>query len=244
MGGLRGVMPVSSKEFEKKIWEMVQPVEGKNGLQLPRPWFTAFDNPLKARVFVVGANQKNGYDPAKIDIERHFTGLFNRDGETCCKIYNEFPENQSDTRPRIKRLITEKLKKLGIEDVLETNIICRSSRQFSDLDADEEAAGLKIFSYLMETIRPKILIIYGKGVRKKFAKWRIGSPLGKWQELDKRLKDIFPNEDSEPTSILIDGAFEVFCIRGLARAGWSEWSTWAEAYTDRLADTVAHRLNS
>ena len=218
-------------------------MEGKNGLQLPRPWFTAFDNPLKVRVFVVGANQKNGYDPTKIEIERHFNGLFNRNGETCCKIYNELPENKSDTRPRIKRLITEKLKKFGIKDVLETNIVCRSSRQFSDLDADEQSAGSEIFSYLMTAIRPKILIIYGKGVRKKFAEWVV-RPAGKWKELDERLKDIFPNEDSEPTSILIDDAFEVYCIRGLAQAGWNEWSNWAEAYTDRLADTIAHRLNS
>ncbi len=232
---------MDSKEFENTIWEMIQPMDGENGQQLPRPWFTAFEDPQKARVFVVGANQKNGYDPSEINVMRHFNGLFSREGETCRGIYEE-AGGRSKTRAQIDNLITRKLSNCGVNDGLETNLVCRSSRQFSDLDATERDQGLDIFSFLIKTISPEIVILFGKGVIKGFARWVTRSTADSdYRGLSERLIHALPDEDSEPRFIHVNGA-AVFCIRGLVHAGWTEWNPWAHAYTDRLADAVCETL--
>ncbi len=237
-------MVVGSKAFERAIWKYIQPVDGKNGMQLPRPWFTKFDNPLVARIFVVGANQKNGFDPNSIDIHRHFDGLFNRNGETCNGIYREATGGkESLTRKRIQAYITGKLEERDITDVLETNVVCRSSPQFSDLDKGEKEIGSEVFRYLLNTVRPRILIIFGKGARQRFAESITLVPAERGG-IDTRLRKIVPNKNSVPTSVSLNDNLEVFCVPGLVMAGWNEWSGWIDAYTDKLADEVAKRMNA
>ena len=237
-------MPVNPKEFENAVLNFIQPVDSGKGPQLPRPWFTAFSDPLNARVFIVGANQRNSFDPDKISINRHFDGLFSRNGETCLGIYKEATGGgESPTRSRIQKYISGKLYERGVKDIIETNVVCRSSQQFSDLNPNEKSRGSEIFRYLLNSIRPIVLIIFGKGARKQFAK-SISLHRENWADLDQQLAEVFPNKGSAANSILVNDTFEVYCIPGLVQAGWNEWSDWIDEYTDKLADAVSECLVS
>ena len=81
--------------------------------------------------------------------------------------------------------------------------------------------------------------MFGKGVIDRFARWATRTTADSdYKGLRERLIQALPDEDSEPRFIPVNNA-AVFCIRGLIQAGWTEWDTWADAYTDRLADAVA-----
>ena len=92
--------------------------------------------------------------------------------------------------------------------------MCRSSSYFSDLSNNDKLEGTKIFRYLLETIRPKIIILFGKGTRKQFAKCMTATS-GNWKTLDDQLVKIHPEKGDAPKSLIFNDANEVFCIPGL-----------------------------
>lgn len=49
-------------ELERAIAELTQEVDG----QLPRPWMTDLTSPHEADVFIVGKNQRNGYEASRV----------------------------------------------------------------------------------------------------------------------------------------------------------------------------------
>ena len=49
-------------EFEATIRKLTEPING----QYPRPWMTEMKNPWEAEVFIVGMNQRNGYDVDRV----------------------------------------------------------------------------------------------------------------------------------------------------------------------------------
>ena len=108
-------------EFESTIAELTQPING----QYPRPWMTTLEDPTLAEVFVVGMNQAKTFSAATVGShERYLDALFNRNGQSCRKLYDEASGGSpSPTRKNMDSL-GRCLKQHGITNVLETNVIC------------------------------------------------------------------------------------------------------------------------
>ena len=158
-----------TNNFEDRIRELTRPING----QMPRPWMTRMTNPRKAEVFVIGMNQSRKYPEDQICHQRHMDALFNRNGQSCRGIYDEVTEGKaSHTRRNTDRLV-DLLKEEGINNILETDVICYSTRKMSDLREAAHAGGEKrgkyIFRYLLEQICPPVLIVHGVGAGKELA---------------------------------------------------------------------------
>lgn len=111
-------------QFESIIRELVKPLNN----QYPRPWMTKLEDPRQADVFVVGKNQSKGYRTDAVSYERHVAALFNRPPEGCRRLYDELTSGSpSPTRKNIDALVS-RLEGVGVEDVLETNVVCYSTR--------------------------------------------------------------------------------------------------------------------
>ena len=158
-----------TNDFEDRIRELTRPING----QMPRPWMTRMTNPRKAEVFVIGMNQSRKYPEDQICHQRHMDALFNRNGQSCRGIYDEVTGGKaSHTRRNTDRLV-DLLKEEGINNILETDVICYSTRKMSDLREAAHAGGEKrgkyIFRYLLEQICPPVLIVHGVGAGKELA---------------------------------------------------------------------------
>ena len=116
-------------KFEEKIRELTKPING----QLPRPWMTKMRNPLGADVFIVGRNQRNPYSEIEILPQRHLDALFNRNGESCRRLYDEVTKGKpSPTRRNIDDLAA-RLNQRNIHNIVETDVVCYSTPISADL---------------------------------------------------------------------------------------------------------------
>ena len=219
-------MTGASAEFEETISLLTQPLNG----QYPRPWMTNLTNPLEADVFIVGKNQRNGYDCARLGShDRHLDALFNRNHQTCRQIYDEMTAGKaSPTRKNTDRFV-QTLASSSVYNILETNVICYSTPMSADLRLGQHAGGSKrgedIFRYLLTAINPKVLIVHGSGSAKK---------------LSSILRE---NLDREPryaqdlclTSL---GNLHIFVIPSLAPPAFNKWSSWANPHLELVASTL------
>ena len=154
--------------LEASIRRLTQPVNG----QFPRPWMTTMAHPEKARIFVVGYNQATCFPAARIGSHDDFIdALFNRNERSCRKLYEQLrgEDGPSPTRKNIDRL-QENLAREGLDDVVETNVICYSTPMSSDLTQSEKAAGRQIFEEILAIIRPEVLIAHGAGTAKELGR--------------------------------------------------------------------------
>ena len=156
--------------FEEAIRKLTEPVNG----QFPRPWMTEMKNPWEADVFIVGMNQRNGYDVDRVSHRRHLDALFNRNGESCRGLYDELTEGKpSPTRKNTESLVAH-LKRRSIHGILETNVICYSTPMSSDLRRPEHSGGTEsgedIFRYLLAEVAPAILIAHGAGTSRRLSR--------------------------------------------------------------------------
>jgi hypothetical protein len=131
-------MPDVRAEFEETISLLTQPLNG----QYPRPWMTNLTNPQEVDVFIVGKNQRNGYDCARLGShDRHLNALFNRNSETCRKVYNEMTAGKaSPTRKNTDRFV-KILASKGVHNILGTNVICYSTPMSADLRLGQHSGG-------------------------------------------------------------------------------------------------------
>lgn len=214
--------------FEQSIFAATRPING----QLPRPWMTDLSDPLDARVFIVGRNPARTYDASTLTHERHLDALFNRNGESCRALYDELVE-PSATRRNID-LLNGLLKQVGVNRVLETNVICYSSPMSADLSepkhAGGRAAGQAVFRLLLDAIGPRVLIAHGAAT------------------IDD-LTDIidFPlppaaNKPSVPASTKA-GDMTIILLPSLAPPAWSRWQRWAHPHLQEVALLAAHALS-
>jgi hypothetical protein len=219
--------------FEAAIHDLTRPVNAK----YPRPWMTAWPDPLRTRVFIVGANQAKGYDQTKVTHQQHLDALFSRHGQTCRGLYDALTDAPSKTRPNIDAL-TARLAARGVRDVLETNVVCYSTPMSSDLRQVSHQggaeAGAELFQFLVGAIRPAVLIAHGRGTHKKLA-----SVLG--------LRALPPSAavpDAPVAVTTLRGAWTplVICIGALAPPAWNAWMRWAPGHLDQVADIVAERI--
>ena len=218
-----------NEKFEERIRELTQPVNG----QLPRPWMTQMKSPLEADVFIVGMNQRNGYPANDIPHPRHLDALFNRNGESCRGIYNEVTKGKpSPTRQNTDRFVA-RLNEQGIQNILETNVVCYSTPMSSVLRNQAHAGGARkgeeIFRYLLDEIAPRVLIAHGAGTVK-----RIASILKMNQLKTPRSTD--ENCDVQTEQHL------VIPIPSLSPPEFNKWQPWSDEYLDRVADRVRDKL--
>lgn len=223
-------MSDSLKQFEDGIRELTIPING----QYPRPWMTKLFNPLEANVFIVGKNQRNGYATSDLGShQRHLDALFNRNGETCRRMYDEMTNGRpSPTRANTDRLVSL-LESKGVDRILETNVICYSTPMSADLRSTIHTGGSKrgeeIFRFLIDQIKPKLLIVHGSGSTKK-----LSSVLG---------HDLV-SEPSHEDDVRIQevGGCLYAVIPSLAPPAYNKWSSWAVGHLEKLSAAIADRL--
>ena len=220
---------MNKREFETAISELTQPIND----QYPRPWMTRLKNPLEARVFIVGRNQRNGYPTDRFDHARHMNGLFNRKGETCRGIYDEITAGKpSPTRHNTDRFV-QKLSEVGVDDVLETNVICYSSPMSSSLALPEHRGGrqrgTELFGFLLGSINPSVIICHGTGT------------IGDLQNI-LGVTIPTPPDGLQPVVRARVGEHEVVVLPSLAPPKFNACMSWSDVYMDRVSRYVAKVL--
>lgn len=214
-------------QFEQAILAATRPING----QLPRPWMTDLADPLCADVFIVGRNPARTYDASLLGHERHVDALFNRNGQSCRRLYNELSE-PSPTRRNID-LLRGLLHKAGVDQVLETNVICYSSPMSSDLTEPEHTggrdAGLAVFRLLLQSVRPRVLIAHGAGTVSDLAKV-VGTALPAPRK-----------RPGTPPSGSVDG-MTIITLPSLAPPAWNGWQNWAGSHLEETAALAAAAL--
>lgn len=221
-------MPKSDKRrFEARIHEFTKPIKRQN----PRPWMTKLRDPLQAEVFVAGMNQSREYSTDDISHEQHVEALFNEGPDGCRGMYDRLTDgNPSRTRKNIDHLVT-RLEQAGIDKVLETNVVCYSTRMSKYLRENPHIGGARrgeeIFRFLLSSIQPKVLIVHCAGASKK-------------------LRSILNCDLPAPSNCTDDGlvlcrcgAMLVIVIRSLAPPEYNRWSKWAPAHLAQVANAVA-----
>lgn len=218
--------PASNSAFEAAIASLTQPLNG----QYPRPWMTDLIDPRSASVFIVGRNQAKSFDASRLSHQRYMDALFNRNGESCRALYREFTDSRSSpTRKNIDELRRLLLQE-GVENVLETNVICYSTPMSSDLallsHRGGASRGSEIFQTLLDSIRPRVLIVHGSAAT---------------EALSKVLKCNLPVASSvpdAPASVRVAN-LTVFVVNSMAPPAWNKWHSWASQHLQLVAKAVA-----
>ena len=216
-------------KFEEKIRELTEPVNG----QLPRPWMTKMRNPLEADVFIVDRNQRNPYSEIEILHQRHLDALFNRNGESCRRLYDEVSKGKPSPTRRNMDDLAVRLNQRNIYNILETDVVCYSTPISADLRKRANAGGARkgeeIFRYLLAEISPTVLIVHGAGSVK-----HISGIL----KMD-RLK--VPRSTDEIFDVQTEQHL-VISVPSLAPPAFNRWSSWSDGYLDKVADRVREKL--
>ena len=214
---------------EETIRRLTEPING----QFPRPWMTEMQNPWEADVFIVGMNQRNGYDIDRVSHRRHLDALFNRNGESCRGLYDELTVGKPSPTRRNTDALVAHLKRRGIHGILETNVICYSTPMSSDLRSPEHSGGTEggedIFRYLLAEVTPSVIIAHGAGTLKR---------LSRILQTDRLA---VPRSADEVCDLQLGGHL-VIPIPSLAPPEFNRWSSWADGYLNKVADRVCQRL--
>lgn len=212
-------------ELEAAIAALTMPING----QYPRPWMTDLKNPLWAKVFTVGANQRNGYDVRAVGTHDHYLDtLFNRGAENCRQLYDRVVGSPSPTRKNTDALVS-RLRKHGVKDVLETNVVCYSTPMSSDLGRPGHAGGKErgseIFAVLVKLLKPRVMISHGAGTARALGRF-----------LGLQLPEP-PNQLSDPVVRHI-GNTAVVIVPSLAPPQFNKWSNWSDPYLEAVCQKV------
>lgn len=156
-------------ELERQLRPLLTPVLGG----YLRPWMTSSEDPESCKVWVVGANPAKPFPVESIgSFEAYEDALFNRNGGTFRKLYDDITEGRPSPTRRNLDGVREALEKHGIRDVLETNINCFPTRMSADLEAPSNREGRErgkaIFDLLLATGQPKVVWLHGVGAANKF----------------------------------------------------------------------------
>lgn len=225
-------------KFEQLIRELTSEING----QYPRPWMTDLKAPSRADVFIVGYNPATAYLSNDVNYERFIDSLFNRNGETCRQFYAEITK-QTPTRDNIE-MFADKLTKVGVNSILETNVVCYGAKKKKYLRRREhvggKARGMEIFRKLVEVIRPKVILIHGNGVCKTFR-----------HSLNLSSVPDPPDAKDKFVQIKLDWGTELFVIPSLALPAFRSWPksplesfcNWADEYLDEVSKRVLQVVN-
>lgn len=229
-------------ELERRVRELTQPLNG----QYPRPWMSYSATPGSSRVFLIGLNQATTLPAHMVgDHDAYVDALFNRNGRSIAKLYEEAREGKaaSPTRQNISR-VAALLKAQGITDVLETNVMCYATPMSNALALPEHAGGAlrgaSIFEALLDEIRPPILLAHGARTRRELTKL-----------LRCSLPQLARTEGDGVRSRLVETDMagrrywaNVFLIPSLAPPAWNQWVRWAWPYLNMVVDGIHEALQS
>lgn len=221
-------------ELEAIIRALTEPLNG----QYPRPWMTELQDPLQAKVFIVGKNQAKTFPADQVGChERYLDALFNRKGQSCRRQYDRMTAGRpSPTRQNIDRL-NMILNRAGVREILETNVICYSTGMSPELERPEHGGGKDrgrmIFRTLLEHIRPPVIIAHGADTCRELA-----------HVLGGELPDCPERPDQVASSQVDQGEYRpwVFIIPSLAPPAYNRWSGWAGPYLQKVAGEVVRLL--
>lgn len=167
--------------------------------------------------------------------------LFNQNGLNCEKLYQELGF-KSRSRTYIDRFCRE-LGARGIDDVLQTNVICYSTGKASELSKAEHSAGrsrgAEIFRALVSHVKPRVMVVHGSGTATMLRKaFRV--------EFDGPPSNTGPATDRIYASRLsIDGGpMEIIAMPTLAMSGVTRWLRWQPRYFALVADHIASALKA
>jgi hypothetical protein len=230
------------KQFEDKVREWTKPVNG----QYPRPWMSDLTDPTTATTFIVGRNQATPFPVEFVGTHEQFLdALFNRNGQTHAALYQRvrarMGKGSSPTRGNIERL-TAVLRAHGVTGVLETNVICYSTPMSADLanaaHRGGKETGTQIFSSLLRTIKPRVVITHGEGARSDLERILGTSLPAAPQSPEEELSE----KEVTPFSWGTDTAVLVVVIPALAPPAWNRWSRWASGHFEAVARRTANFL--
>jgi hypothetical protein len=133
---------------------------------------TVHADPAACRVFIVGANQAKRYDAQAVgSLDAYCDALFNRGDENGRGLYDRMTKGKPSPTRRNLDAAVKALGKVGIRDVLETNVVCYSTPMSADLGLPVNAGGREqgeaIFRLLLEHISPAIVWVHGAGAAKR-----------------------------------------------------------------------------
>lgn len=219
---------IDQVSFETAVSALTKALNG----QYPRPWMTDLADPLTAKVFIVGRNQAKSYDATCLTHQRHMDALFNRNGESCRRLYTDLVGSSSQTRQNTDRL-RGLLLQAGVNSVLETNVICYSTPMSADLampgHSGGRGRGTEIFRTLIEAVEPPVLIVHGA---------RAAKELSRVLSHDLPLPCAVPGK---PVSARVGGT-TIFVVRSLAPTEWWQWHGWAWPHLQCVAEEIAELL--
>jgi hypothetical protein len=201
---------------------------------------TDLPDPRQAAVFIVGKNQRNGYPVEQVGShERHLDALFNRNGQSCRRLYDEITAGRpSPTRVNMDALAA-KLRRRGIQGVVETNVVCYSTPMSADLASVRHAGGKQrgreIFRTLLRFIKPKVLIAHGADTRRLLSDV-VEAPLPDPPESDG------PPSAASVSSRAFDGL--IIVVPSLAPPAYNKWASWAPTHLERVADEVGRNIGN
>lgn len=216
-------------ELETSIRALTEPING----QYPRPWLTDIKDVENARVFTVGRNQRNGF-PVNVvgSHDRYIDTLFNRGDTTCRQLYDSVTGAPSPTRRNTDRLV-DVLRRHGVSDIIQTNVICYSTPMSADLHRPEhkggKETGTELFRSIYGIIKPRVLIAHGTQTAR---------------DLGRVLGVSLPQPPSHPelTSKAQLGDTGIWVIPSLAPPAYTSWQRWADEHLELVAAEVAALL--
>lgn len=222
--------------LEEVIAPLVSPING----QRPRPWFTHFSDPGRARVFVVGMNQASPYLVEAVSHDEHLDALFNRGGLTCEGLYQRLGF-EGKSRAFIDRFCTA-LGVRGIDDVLQTNVVCYATPKSANAlsrpeHRDGRARGKELFRTVVAHVKPRIIVVHGQKSSRELKKAlgvEFEDPPSNQGPATSRVHATRVLLDNQPTQII--------AIPTLAKPGVNAWKSWQSLYFDTVAEHIEREL--
>lgn len=220
--------------------EVIAPLVGPINGQRPRPWFTHYTDPERARVFIVGMNQASQYQVDAVSHDEHLDALFNRGGLTCEGLYQRLGF-EGKSRAFIDRFCTA-LSVRGIDDVLQTNVVCYATPKTASVlsrpqHRNGRARGKELFRTVVAHVKPRIIVVHGQKSSR---------------ELKKALGVEFEDPPSNrgpatsvvhATRVMLDNhPAQIIAIPTLAKPGVNSWMPWQSPYFDTVARHIETEL--
>lgn len=191
------------------------------------------------KVFVVGNHFSVPYLANSVKYERFIDSLFNRNGESCQAFYEEIT-SRTPSRSNIE-LLSMKLNNAGCDSVIETNVCCYGVKKADYLRHPKhhggKERGIKIFRTLVEIIRPKVIVIYGKGACKEFRRaLDLSSPLPCPPQ---KKNDFAQDKFADGTHVFVIPSLGEPAFRNWPKKPLESFCNWADEYLDEVASRVA-----
>ena len=208
----------TESQFFKVIEDLTQPING----QYPRPWTTSMVDPLKAEGLIAGMNQATAITTDVISHSQFLDAHFGN-GSTTYELYSMLRPSASETRMNIEAL-TGTLEK----QVLETNVVCYSTKRAKHLSLPEHKGGkergIEIFKAVLGFSQPKFVVVFGAKAQSTFQS-ALKRAMVKRAMISSEPECALVTFDVEKLHPGLEGHFQtkLIFIRSLGLPEWNKW---------------------